>query len=390
MKEEESVTDDSLLALIEDLSQFENQFDLGGKFNIFEAAGMIRQETRHSRFLANLLDPGEAHGLGDSFLRCFLTAAVEGHPKSPVTKLQVAIGDLGDAIVYCERDNFDITIELPRLGVIFVVENKVDSSERADQLEDYRIRATKLYSRYAFMGCFLTTDGMQGEDEAWGTLSYGDIARQLKQILIQKSIAPAVSTGIQSYIELIERHIVVSEERIQACRAIYAKHRTAIDLINQYGPVSGFSEALGGFFSQIPEINQLQTGSTHCAFADNRWLTLKGFQVADTKRWQATCPVKYWFRHRPGKLILRLEVGPVRADCSFNRTDFIQRLRKEVDGKDRQLIGDTFTRIRTHSTTIGEDPPAEELLAAMNQLWQTMGNAETSTGVLRAASASLR
>ncbi len=43
-----------------------------GRFNIFDALGIVNQEIKHSNFLAWLLDPAESHGQGGLFLRAFL------------------------------------------------------------------------------------------------------------------------------------------------------------------------------------------------------------------------------------------------------------------------------------------------------------------------------
>ena len=53
----------------EDLEHLESLLD---QFNIFEAVGMVRQEIRHSNFLAFLLNPSASHRLGDIFLKTFL------------------------------------------------------------------------------------------------------------------------------------------------------------------------------------------------------------------------------------------------------------------------------------------------------------------------------
>ena len=47
-----------------ELAQLEVLLD---EFNIFEAVGAVRQEVRHSDFLAFLLHPRERHGLGATF-----------------------------------------------------------------------------------------------------------------------------------------------------------------------------------------------------------------------------------------------------------------------------------------------------------------------------------
>ena len=58
--------------LIVDNSDLEHLEDLIAEFNIFEVLGVQTRETRHSAFLAWLLDPSGNHGLGDYFLRRFL------------------------------------------------------------------------------------------------------------------------------------------------------------------------------------------------------------------------------------------------------------------------------------------------------------------------------
>src|SRR6266545_1665398 len=46
------------------------------RFNVFDVLGRPRLEEAHSSFLAWLLNPEEAHGFGDGFLREFMRRAV--------------------------------------------------------------------------------------------------------------------------------------------------------------------------------------------------------------------------------------------------------------------------------------------------------------------------
>jgi len=59
-----SEEEQKLLELIKDLERFSREVRFPSGLNIFEAAGMHRQEIRHSNFLAFLLRPQETHGLG--------------------------------------------------------------------------------------------------------------------------------------------------------------------------------------------------------------------------------------------------------------------------------------------------------------------------------------
>ena len=47
-----------------------------GRFNVFDALGIVRAEIRHSAFLRWLLDPSESHGLGTMVL----APGAHGHP----------------------------------------------------------------------------------------------------------------------------------------------------------------------------------------------------------------------------------------------------------------------------------------------------------------------
>jgi hypothetical protein len=62
------------LANSKDLRRLET---LLAEFNIFEALGLVRQELRHSDFLAFLLNPRQNHRLGDVFLGSFLNLVLK-------------------------------------------------------------------------------------------------------------------------------------------------------------------------------------------------------------------------------------------------------------------------------------------------------------------------
>jgi hypothetical protein len=72
-----------------DLEWFEH---LLREFNLFEAMGVVRQEIRHSDFVWFLLDPFEAHGLDDTFLKTLLKRALQGreHPDISVIEVEAA------------------------------------------------------------------------------------------------------------------------------------------------------------------------------------------------------------------------------------------------------------------------------------------------------------
>jgi len=158
-----------------DNEEFERLEALLDQFNLFEAIGVVRQELRHSDFLAFLLDPQQNHGLGDVLLKRVLQFVLSaGRSTSvPVTPIDLDVWSLNGAIVRREWQNIDILIidELHRLVVI--IENKIDSDEHSDQLSRYRTRVHDEYPGWNVICLYLTLDGESPTDNAYRAVDYG-------------------------------------------------------------------------------------------------------------------------------------------------------------------------------------------------------------------------
>ena len=61
----------------------------------------------------------------------------------PIMGLELIAADLDDAVVYRERDNIDILVELNSLKLVVAIENKVGSKAGSGQLQgdDQRLKA---------------------------------------------------------------------------------------------------------------------------------------------------------------------------------------------------------------------------------------------------------
>jgi hypothetical protein len=106
------------------------------QFNLFEAIGMVRQEVRHSYLLAHLLDPCQAHCIGDTFLRRFL-GRVLAAPAAAASAASLPGAEqlsLDRAVVHREWEFVDVLVEVEAHRLLVVIENKVDSAEHSDQL----------------------------------------------------------------------------------------------------------------------------------------------------------------------------------------------------------------------------------------------------------------
>jgi hypothetical protein len=155
-----------------DLERLETLLD---RFNIFEAIGVVRQELRHSDFLAFLLDPRANHGLGDTFAKRLLqrVLATARDASVSVTPIDLDVWDLDQMAVLREWQHVDILLldETHQLAVI--VENKIGTGEHSDQLQRYHRIVSEHYPGWRIIGIYLTPSGATSSYEAYLPVGYG-------------------------------------------------------------------------------------------------------------------------------------------------------------------------------------------------------------------------
>jgi hypothetical protein len=112
-----------------DLERFETLLD---RFNILEALRVVRQDLRHSDFLAFLMDPRRNHGLEDAFVKQMHQKALmmAGDANIPVTPIELELWDLGRTEVRREWQRLDVLLLDEDHKLTVVLENKVGSALR--------------------------------------------------------------------------------------------------------------------------------------------------------------------------------------------------------------------------------------------------------------------
>jgi len=235
-----SVDTELLEAFLQD-DDLERLEHIAEEFNIFEVLDAVRQELRHSSFLAWLLDPSGSHGLGDYFLKRFLwrTAALAREQDiKTISPIRVGTLDLGDVVVRREWRNIDILILSESQRFVCAVENKVDSPEQPGQLRRYRETCETESPRYSRHFVFLTPTGTQASDKEWVALGYHSVLDLVKAVINAKqgSLGNEVRLFLQQYVSMLRRHIVGESDIKQVCVRIYNKHRRALDLLFEHRP----------------------------------------------------------------------------------------------------------------------------------------------------------
>jgi hypothetical protein len=221
----------------EDLERLE---DLLSEFNLFEALDVVRQEVRHSAFLAFLLNPLANHGLGDVFLKRFLQKALLAFPdpSGNITPIDVDVWDLSETEVHREWHNLDLFLVHEEHRLAIIVENKVDSSEHSNQLHRYWSDVEHHYPNYSILAFYLTPDQDKASHEKYLPIDYTFVVETLESVLKTKesTLGDEVKSFIRHYSNMVRRHLVSDSEIADLCRRIYRKHQKALDLIYEYRP----------------------------------------------------------------------------------------------------------------------------------------------------------
>jgi hypothetical protein len=208
-----------------------------GRFNIFDALGIVNAEIKHSNFLGWLLDPAESHGAGDLFLKAVLMDMLrqtpEGLRPKKVSPIDLDGATIADVEIRREWRNIDLLIRCESPRLVIAIENKIRSGEHGGQLARYKKIVREAFPDDPSMFVFLTREGDDPSDEDWTTYSYGRIKEVLERVrrTNEGAIGEEVDTFLDHYLHLIGSRLMDDQIIDDLCRKIYKNHRQAIDLI---------------------------------------------------------------------------------------------------------------------------------------------------------------
>jgi len=200
--------------------QKERERLLGEKFNIFSILRMERSEnSTHSAFISELLKPDGSHLKGDIFLRLFLK--IIGNESLDVESARVIteyhIGKVDTKVKTGGR--IDIFIS-DKKEVSISIENKIDASDEANQIERYYNFKTGKNTVY-----YLTLDGRLPSVESSGVLiegkdffviSYKKEILEWLQLCLKESVDnPILRESIKQYLILIKKITHTMEDNAQ-------------------------------------------------------------------------------------------------------------------------------------------------------------------------------
>ena len=293
---------------------------LGG-FNIFEAIGHTRAEERHSDFLAFLLDPNETHGLGTEFLSQFVVEVLKAvRPESrPVSLSEMVLTDLGDCLVLREHHLIDVVCIDETRRFLLAIENKVGSGEHSDQLRRYRSFLEGQYRDYRGVLAYLTPDNETPSDEDWAPVGYGEVLSIVESLADrhEERLGQAVFICLDHYARMLRRNIVPDNELAEIARAVYRRHKAALDFIFEQRPDDQLEigEFAADLASRDERIEVVRRTKTYINFFPAAWREIPAFNATPVEDWtRSGHSLLFEIRNMPDSIRMAIVIGPAPND----------------------------------------------------------------------------
>ena len=356
---------EKITSFLKDLSSAESKLGFKNTLNVFDAAGLGRQEIKHSKMLSFFLDPSKGHCLGDKILNEIILNNFDSissrHPSQTIRPTTIFLNSIGDLYVHCEWKNIDIIAYSEILNFILIIENKVDAKESSkdgtSQLNKYAniIESDPKFANFSKLYLYLTIDGEEPTDKRWSTITHQDILGYLESSLYEVENAGIVTSEakffIKNYIDFLRKNIVTNPILENECRTIYQRHKELIDIIIQFtGADSGVSEFADEFSSRTnSQIYGNRSGKF--AYIPNSLVNILPDNLLDKPWWGQSKPLLFWFFIDEKKqLKLILQVGPiVNKELRKNFiSDLIEKLGLTINRK----IKDQYTVLISHAIKV--------------------------------------
>lgn len=178
------------------------------------------KEIQISNMLAWLLDPSQAHGLGDHAIKSILTRAgqCEEAANLPANDRRFlaasSIHSLGfssmvvatevDVGMKDNKDRLDVLIVDVVANFYVAIENKFGAKQSEGQLKKYRKGLEKLFPGFRGVHIFLDSYEAAVDDELWLPIGYDWLSEFLRQCEQRDSVSDSVRLTLTQFREVVE------------------------------------------------------------------------------------------------------------------------------------------------------------------------------------------
>lgn len=203
----------------QDKQEREDCWKRGENFNVFNILNLEANETRtHSAFIAELLNPQGSHGLGDAFLKAFISQVnlndFDFDASSAKVQIEYHIGFKNEE----KTEGGRIDILITSKGKAILIENKIYAGDQENQLiryfnygkekfgENFRLLYLTLYGNEASKLSANSADKKLIPNQDYYRIGYNqEILSWLNRCIELSTCHPLVRETIRQYKSLIEQ-----------------------------------------------------------------------------------------------------------------------------------------------------------------------------------------
>lgn len=337
--------------------------------NIFDVLKVTNMEIRHSNILAWLLDPNENHGLGDSFLKGFVTRIVRQSPPEACDPFHILLQDFYTYQILREANHMDLVLLSGEEKTAIIIENKIWAGESPHQLEDYADKSRERYGDYRLLYVFLTPEGRESSKlDQWIPISYEEVTAALETAVQDKPLLPEVSLIVRNYQQILRKSIMkeADDKLSRICNEIYNKHRMALRLIFENVRIDNSAESemiCDELTLQAKEGKLLYGGNNKWSFRTEAMDEFLPPLQEPLSSWGTNSVYWYWLEKSGDGLVMHFELGGLNiTPVHKNRMNALIR----VTGK--KLDEFKYRRLYYQKETIAEKNYEESLKKAVRAL----------------------
>jgi len=236
----------------------------------------------------------------------------------PVRTLELAVTDLDDAVVYRERENIDLLIEIPSLQLVVVIENKVGSATGEGQLARYKEVVEHRFPTQRRLFVLFTPDGVDPDCEGYVPFSYRRLAQVFTAIAESEQVAAGPKMILTHYVEMLRRHVVPDDDLREIALRLYEKHREAFDFVFEARPQpAGVLDALSSRILGVQGLIADRPAAHIFRFLPVSWEEKLPQFRCDATKWARTGRALLFeakVNPNTGRVYLILVLGPCHAD----------------------------------------------------------------------------
>lgn len=366
---------------LKELDDLEIKHSLKGTLNIFEVAGLGRQEIKNSRMLQFLLTPSNPHGLGAEVLKGLVVPHFNRiqHPANclQIRPTQFLLDNLSDVVIVPEWKHIDVLIYCDRLRFVIAIENKIDAKESerdgVSQLGRYasKLESDPKFSQYSKLFFFLTVDGVEPSEKGWVAITHNHVLSCIRKSYDDaqrySTMSPDAKFFVKHYIDFLERNIVINQILEEDCRQIYQQHTKILDMIISYAASgAGVSQYAIEFTEKIGASIVTNTPN-RMAYLPKDLMDLLPDDTIEISWWGQSKPIMFWFQiDVNNRLKLVLQVGPMK-DRDI-RQKFVSTLFKIFKVKNRTITDKYSTIISPTVIMTEESDVLEQMIGLYRQV----------------------